>query len=347
MSFIYVAVVIFTLNFLPTSQNLIAETDRLSLLAFRNKIIDPLGALGSWNESSDCSYWTGITCNRWYPSRVIGLDLQQYMSLAGTISPYIGNLTFLRNLTLNDNHFTGEIPQEINLTSCTELVIFSLANNELVGGVPAELGSISKLQQLHLSGNPLKGTIPVSLSNLSALSSLALGSNHLHDGNKFHGSLPDSIINLSRLSSLDVNDKMGRNQLTGSIPVSIGKLPNLIQVEIWDNQLSRKIPSSICNSTKLEEIDFGSNRLQGRIPPSMGNCSKLLKLVLWENQFTGTIPKQLIGLSSLSIKLDLAWNRLTVIYLQRSVIWKRLLSWTYHIMHYLEIFQALYRIVFV
>ena len=38
------------------------------------------------------------------------LDLHSH-KLVGSISPYIGNLSFLRNLTLKKNKFLGQIPQ--------------------------------------------------------------------------------------------------------------------------------------------------------------------------------------------------------------------------------------------
>ncbi|XP_026378889.1 probable LRR receptor-like serine/threonine-protein kinase At3g47570 [Papaver somniferum] len=224
----------------------------------------------------------------------------------GLLPVSIFNLSTLSSLDISGNEFAGPIPT--NLGTLQGLTYLNVADNHFGTGEVDEfiffnsLSNCSDLEVLYLSGNDLSGQLPDSIANLSR----KLTRIHM-SRNTIFGEIPPGVENLVSLKGLQI----GRNQLTGSIPVPIGKLPNLIQLEIWDNQLSGKIPSNICNSNTLENIDFGTNRLQGGIPPSMGNCSKLLKLVLWENQLTGTIPKQLIGLSSLSIKLDLAWNRLT------------------------------------
>ncbi|KAI3923593.1 hypothetical protein MKW98_011223 [Papaver atlanticum] len=70
--------------------------------------------------------------------------------------------------------------------------------------------------------------------------------------NNIYGEILPGNENLASLNGL----AMENNQLTGSIPFSIGKLPNLILVSVASNQLSGKIPSNICNSTQLDRIDF-------------------------------------------------------------------------------------------
>ncbi|KAI3923589.1 hypothetical protein MKW98_011219 [Papaver atlanticum] len=148
---ICVTLVLSSLNCLPTSQHLIAETDRLALLAFKDTINDPLGALTSWNESSHCSNWTGIRCSRRHPSRVVILDLQ---SMSG-IPQEIGHLSRLQELWLANNTLRGKIPR--NLSSCKSLWDLVLTQNKLVGGIPVELGSLSMLRNLYLGKNYFSG----------------------------------------------------------------------------------------------------------------------------------------------------------------------------------------------
>ena len=59
-----------TLIFLATSTILASpqinsnETDRLALLEIKAKIVDPVGALSSWNVSNDFYELYGVTCGR-------------------------------------------------------------------------------------------------------------------------------------------------------------------------------------------------------------------------------------------------------------------------------------------
>ncbi|KAJ0558769.1 putative non-specific serine/threonine protein kinase [Helianthus annuus] len=76
------------------------NVDRLALLAIKSMIKgDPQGLLTSWNQSStDFCQWQGVTCNPRH-RRVIHLKLSSG-GLIGTLSPSIGNLSFLRVIQL-------------------------------------------------------------------------------------------------------------------------------------------------------------------------------------------------------------------------------------------------------
>ncbi|GJN07263.1 hypothetical protein PR202_ga25082 [Eleusine coracana subsp. coracana] len=89
------------------------ETDRLSLLDFKKAItLDPQQALASWNDSTHFCSWEGVLCTANNPRRVTSIRLER-RGLAGQISPSLANLTFLRNLSLATNQFTGEIPASL------------------------------------------------------------------------------------------------------------------------------------------------------------------------------------------------------------------------------------------
>jgi len=88
------------------------STDRRALLDFKEAItVDPTGALRSWNDSIHHCMWPGVNCSRRHPGRVMVLDLQD-MSLAGQITPSLGNLTSLRKLTLDSNRLSGKLPPQ-------------------------------------------------------------------------------------------------------------------------------------------------------------------------------------------------------------------------------------------
>uniref|UniRef100_A0A0E0K293 Leucine-rich repeat-containing N-terminal plant-type domain-containing protein n=1 Tax=Oryza punctata TaxID=4537 RepID=A0A0E0K293_ORYPU len=84
------------------------STDMLFLFDFKKHISrDPRGALSSWNESVPFCRWNGVTCSRKHPWRVVSLNLFE-LSLSGTISSSLGNLTLLKELNLSLNSFSGK-----------------------------------------------------------------------------------------------------------------------------------------------------------------------------------------------------------------------------------------------
>ena len=112
------------------------ETDRLSLLKFKESITnDPYRIFSSWNHSIQFCNWHGITCGH-HHQRVTALELEGYL-LRGTITTYIGNLTFLRFINLQNNSFYGEIPKEVGLLFRLQFIY--LSNNTLEGEIPGKL----------------------------------------------------------------------------------------------------------------------------------------------------------------------------------------------------------------
>ncbi|ESR41060.1 hypothetical protein KPL70_021666 [Citrus sinensis] len=105
------------------------ETDRLALLAIKSQLQDPLGVTSSWNNSMNLCQWTGVTCGHRHP-RVTALDLSN-RSIGGTLSPFVGNLSFLRVINLTDNDFYGKIPNEVGRVLRLEILL--LTNNSFSG----------------------------------------------------------------------------------------------------------------------------------------------------------------------------------------------------------------------
>ena len=81
--------------------------------------------------------------------------------------------------------------------------------------------------------------------------------------NQWHG----VSTNNGRVVVLHLND----NQLTGSIPSSLGSLTNLAQLFLSDNQLTGSIPSSLGSLTNLLEghLELRNNQLTGSIPAAL------------------------------------------------------------------------------
>ncbi|CAN1137342.1 Probable LRR receptor-like serine/threonine-protein kinase At3g47570 [Linum perenne] len=280
------------------------ETDRLALLEFKSKISgDPLGVLSSWNDSVHFCEWYGVSCSKRHHDRVTALNLSSH-GLSGTISPHVGNLSFLKILALYNNSFIGEIPPEIarlhrlerlvlynnsldgeipsNISGCSALTIFRVQYNELVGGLPWQLGLLNKLQYFDASSNNLSGNIPLAFGNLSSLQIFDGGKNQLG------GRIPDTLGRLKSLMGL----YLIFNNLSGEIPASIFNLTSLTNLWLGSNyQLHGSLPWNLGISLpNLKYFDVSFNQFTGNIPSSLSNASNLVLLQLDDNNFIGSMP---------------------------------------------------------
>ncbi|MFZ5441218.1 MAG: leucine-rich repeat domain-containing protein [Myxococcota bacterium] len=113
------------------------------------------------------------------------------------------------------------------------------------GDIPAEVGELTELEELHLSRNKAK-TLPASLGKLKKLQKLSLDENQLT-------SLPDSLGALTNLTSLDLR----RNKLT-TLPASLAKLTKLTYLGLSKNKLTA-FPSFVAKLKALKELGLTDN----------------------------------------------------------------------------------------
>ncbi|XP_076897175.1 receptor kinase-like protein Xa21 [Bidens hawaiensis] len=293
----------------------------MALLSFKKMIYqDPYGALSSWNSSSHFCDWSGVSCGKRH-IRVTRVRLIS-QGLKGSLSPHVGNLSFLRVFLLTNNSFEGIIPQELG--RLFRLRILSLAYNEFSGFIPTNLSGCSNLEELKLLRNMLVGRIPKEISFLSKLTLLSLGNNILTGGispflgnitsvevfsilkNPLGGGIPHELGNLKNLTGL----YLGNCNLHGSIPHSIYNLSLLNDLAAVENQLTGSLPQAIGTMLPhLINLQLRNNNLTGRLPPSISNCSKLQLIELGANKFNGKVTINFAKLRDLS-KLSLRHNNL-------------------------------------
>ncbi|KAK3043764.1 hypothetical protein RJ639_001960 [Escallonia herrerae] len=279
------------------------ETDHLALLSFRAELTSQEAnqVMASWNESTHFCNWVGVTCGKKH-RRVIAIHLQS-MELSGSLSPAIGNLSFLREVSLFNNDFTGKIPSEIgrlsrlrslvlannsfsgeipaNISGSLNLVKLDLAGNHLVGNIPMQFQSLSKLQLLFLYSNNLTGEVPRFLGNLSDLRRISALEN------KFYGNLPDTLGRLTNLTFIGFS----ANKLSGTLPLSIFNMSALTNIDLADNMIEGELPSDMgLNIPRLKVLNIAGNKLTGVIPVSITNASNLVRLAGNGNGFTGRVP---------------------------------------------------------
>ncbi|NJL75562.1 MAG: S8 family serine peptidase [Saprospiraceae bacterium] len=292
--------------------------------------------------------------------------------LSGTIPSELGNLSYLQRLLIGQNQLTGAIPP--SLGNMENLNLFYIDNNQLSGELPSELANLSNLTAIQLQSNNLRGCFPMEYnafcdisvrfdgnpllpqggdfaafcaSSLGACSpcrtrdSLALvdiynaaggaswtipwnlnqplntwhGISTNTDGcvtilnlsnNNLTGTLPTSVGNMYQLTDLDLSG----NNLTGTIPTQLETCYELAFLDLSQNNLNGAIPVKLGNISNLQYLFLNNNALSGAIPAEIGQLNKLEILRLEENDLTGTIPEQLWQLTQLQ-KLTLQANNLT------------------------------------
>ncbi|XP_065874872.1 protein NSP-INTERACTING KINASE 3 [Euphorbia lathyris] len=152
----------------------------VALATIKAALHDPYNVLESWDSNSvDPCSWRMVTCSSDGYVSALGLPSQ---SLSGTLSPWIGNLTNLQSVLLQNNAISGHIPFEIGRLE--KLQTLDLSNNTFTGEIPASLGDLKNLNYLRLNNNSLSGELPVSLSEINGLTLVDLSYNNLS------GSLP-------------------------------------------------------------------------------------------------------------------------------------------------------------
>lgn len=280
-----------------------ANTERDALRAFRAGVSDPSGALRSWNSTAHFCRWPRVTCTH---GHVTSLDVS-YLGLTGTISPAVGNLTYLETLNLNRNALSGSIPASLgrlkrlnylglcdnggvsgeipdSLRNCTNLAVAYLNNNSLAGAIPDWLGTLPSLSTLWLTHNSLSGEIPPSLGNLTKLQSLMI------DQNLLEGTLPDGLSRLTSLQTLSVY----QNRFRGDIAPGFFNMSSLVDISLANNEFSGRLPPDAgARMKKLGRLLLGGNNLTGPIPASLANASVMAYLSLDNNSFTGRVPPEI------------------------------------------------------
>ena len=131
-----------------------------------------------------------------------------------------------------------------------------LSHNAITGSIPDDLVS-SKMVSLRLTNNSVAGTIPESLWQPS-LRTLDLRSNALT------GTISSSIGNIAA-SAAYADVLLGRNSLSGSIPVTVTQLTNLEILDVEFNALSGHVPE-LDDVEDMELLQLAGNDFDCPLP---------------------------------------------------------------------------------
>ncbi|GAY53603.1 hypothetical protein WN943_006612 [Citrus x changshan-huyou] len=227
-------------------------------------------------------------------------------SLEGHLFPRNFNLTNLRRLQLDGNHFR-EILE--SLSKCSSLEGLYLSDNNLSGEVPIQLCQLNKLQLIDLSNNILSGHIPPCLDNttlhesyIDTSSPESSETSFVDEGfafykeKKIQETFKFTTKNIaytyrgrviSYLSELDLS----YNKLIGQIPPQIGNLTRIQTLNLSYNNLTGSIPSTFSNLKHIKSLDLSYNKLDGKIPLQLVELNTLAVFNVAHNNLSGKIPE--------------------------------------------------------
>ncbi|PQP93307.1 receptor-like protein 2 [Prunus yedoensis var. nudiflora] len=226
--------------------------------------------------------------------------------LTGQISPEIVALKSLSFLSLSINNLTNATGAIRILMGCKGLTTLVLSKNFLLEPVPddenlAELDGFLNLKVLALGGCLFTGQVPSWLAKLKNLQVLDLSYNLIT------GSVPvgwESFLELplfvkptnstnqqyKELSHFSRAIYVGNNLLNGTIPIQIGQLRLLHELDFSHNNFTGSIPDQISNLANLERLDFSYNHLSGAIPASLKSLNFMSFFSVAYNDLQGLVP---------------------------------------------------------
>ncbi|KAJ0795118.1 putative transferase, protein kinase RLK-Pelle-LRR-XI-2 family [Helianthus annuus] len=173
-------------------------------------ILKHLGVSGDLQPPENPCSTTGISCERRTLNgsdtlRVTGIVFET-RRLTGFLSPAIGQLSELKELSLNDNYLNDQIPPELG--NCRKIEVINFGNNKFSGEVPVEISYLLWLRILDLSSNEFTGELGF-LKHFPNLEKLAL------ENNMFTGKVPVSLRLFRNLRLFNIS---GNSLLEGELP---------------------------------------------------------------------------------------------------------------------------------
>ncbi|WOH11969.1 hypothetical protein DCAR_0831465 [Daucus carota subsp. sativus] len=223
------------------------------------------------------NYLHGTIPREWATTKLESLAVT-VNRLSGPIPEYLGNISTLTNVSLDNNMFTGSIPPELG--RLVNLKSLHLDANYLNGHLPLELNNLINLQDIRLSNNNFTGNLPdfQMWKNLNKIDIQAGG---------FEGPLPSSFSLISNLTDLLISNLNGG---ASEFP-QLERMVQLKNLVLRSCNISGEIPKYLSQLTKLQRIDLSFNKLEGELQTDLSGLESLRILYLTNNSLTGKIPE--------------------------------------------------------
>ncbi|KAL0012857.1 hypothetical protein SO802_007965 [Lithocarpus litseifolius] len=240
----------------------------------------------------------------------------QYLNLkenkfSGSIPEAFLNISEIVTLDISDNKLSGIIPSAIGKLSYLRILL--LRGNRLNGTMPTQLCQLTNISLMDLSRNFFSGTLPHCFQQIVSNETLPFGDffsvhvgtltyrdESVHDSERFERQSKYIEVNfvtkyglrsykgsiLRYMSGLDFSC----NNLTGAIPLELGKLQGIRALNLSHNQFTGSIPKTFSNLIEIESLDLSHNRLSGEIPPQLIRLTFLEVFNVSYNNLSGRTP---------------------------------------------------------
>ncbi|KAF4370741.1 hypothetical protein F8388_025120, partial [Cannabis sativa] len=310
-----VTTIIFTLIFSttlldPSLSELCNQNDKKVLLQIKKAFNDPY-VLTSWHEDTDCCDWYCVTCDP-KTHRITALTVITG-SLTGPIPTQVGDLHYLENLDLHKQvNLTGPIPPAI--AKLKNLKFLRLNWNSLTGSVPdflSQLTNLTFLDKTRISAL-IELSFTIAFTPKISLGIRAITAPQMSTDNQSSPQDPaaDGGNTTTPANPIPAAANLSFNNLTGPIPASLSKLPNLRSLRLDRNKLTGSIPESF-GEFKGEDfyLVLSHNQLSGKIPDLLGKKKDFANIDLSRNKLEGD-PNALFGSDKTIQFVDLSRNLL-------------------------------------
>lgn len=226
-------------------------------------------------------------------------------SLTGQIPPELGNCSSLLWVNLANNQLSGSLSPELTNIGNNPLPTFLLnrQSNPAAGSgecsamkrwIPADYPPFSFIYSLLnrkrcrslwdtlLKGN---GIFQVCLPGSNIRTRQISGYCQL-SGNRLSGQIPPGIGKMANFSMFHLGD----NEFSGTLPEEIAQMP-LIVLNITRNNFSGRIPMQLGSLKCLRNLDLSYNNFSGTFPTNLNNLTELSKFNVSYNPYiSGMIP---------------------------------------------------------
>lgn len=149
------------------------------------------------------------------------------------------------------------------------------------GQIPEEIGDLDALETLVIYGTGVSGKFPEGIFKLTSLKKLDI------EVTSISGHLPDKFETMSNLEFIRISTCPN---LDGPLPVSLGNLENLKEINFMANSFTGTIPEEWCKHDKV--IKLYCNQLSGQFPLAFYYMPSI-RTSFWESVTQGLSSSQI------------------------------------------------------